>query len=51
MITPEGLQKNFYKVLDINLIMQVNFDGVNNKEAFKNFPNLNKAIFGMIILL
>ncbi|XP_036341433.1 uncharacterized protein LOC118750809 [Rhagoletis pomonella] len=45
IINPEGIFKNFNRILSDEVIHQLNYDGVNSKIAFKEYKSLNKALF------
>ncbi|XP_017482812.1 PREDICTED: uncharacterized protein LOC108371719 isoform X2 [Rhagoletis zephyria] len=45
IINPEGIFKNFNRILSDKVIHQLNYDGVNFKMAFKEYKSLNKALF------
>ncbi|XP_017482810.1 PREDICTED: uncharacterized protein LOC108371719 isoform X1 [Rhagoletis zephyria] len=50
IINPEGIFKNFNRILSDKVIHQLNYDGVNFKMAFKEYKSLNKALFGKIVI-
>ncbi|XP_019893129.1 uncharacterized protein LOC105261964 isoform X2 [Musca domestica] len=47
IISPDGLIKNFCKIIDISIILSHNYDGTQNKKAFKEFKLLNMAIYAV----
>lgn len=50
IISPEGLLENFPKIVGQDIILSYNYDGVQNKNTFKELTNLNMAIFGKFII-
>lgn len=42
----EPLKKNWSRLFDYEILIAFNYDGVCNKESFKKFKYINKAIFG-----
>ncbi|XP_017490145.1 PREDICTED: uncharacterized protein LOC108378357 isoform X2 [Rhagoletis zephyria] len=48
IVSPEGIEKNFHRLVDRKLIQLLNYDGVSNKAPFKDFTFLNSAIFEAI---
>ncbi|XP_023036818.1 uncharacterized protein LOC26530040 isoform X2 [Drosophila willistoni] len=41
----QPLKKRFPLLFEDHLLMQLNFEGIGNKESFKQFKNINRAIF------
>ncbi|XP_016957368.1 uncharacterized protein LOC108029555 [Drosophila biarmipes] len=52
ILRPEGrkepLKKNFAKVFECDVLMSHNYDGVSNKQSFKQYKQINKTIFGIL---
>ncbi|XP_037961184.1 uncharacterized protein LOC119690239 [Teleopsis dalmanni] len=45
IIQPEGIKKNLHRIIDRTLVLDLNYDEINSKKAFKDFKFLNVSIF------
>ncbi|XP_037940614.1 uncharacterized protein LOC119673411 [Teleopsis dalmanni] len=45
IIQPEGIKKNLHRIIDRTLVLELNYDEIGTKKAFKEFKFLNASIF------
>lgn len=45
LIMPDGIIKNFDRILSTEMIQKMNYEGVNGKMPFKEYKHLNTALF------
>lgn len=50
LLRPDGeitpLKKSFVKLFNDNILLSFNYAGVSNKQAFKQYKNINRTILG-----